>query len=135
MRATGEELEATPGIGPIIAESVSRFFADEENRAEVARLRELGVRFPSLQPVRASGEGPLAGKTFVLTGTLPGITRDQAKKRIEAAGGKVTSSVSKKTSYVVAGEEPGSKLRKAQELGIEVVDAAGLEKLVGDGGP
>jgi DNA ligase (NAD+) len=80
--------------------------------------------------VRASQEGPLSGKTFVLTGTLPGLARDQAKARIEAAGGKVTSSVSKKTSYLLAGDEPGSKLRKAQELEIEVLDAEGFEKLL-----
>jgi DNA ligase (NAD+) len=82
--------------------------------------------------VRASQEGPLSGKTFVLTGTLAGLTRDQAKTRIEAAGGKVTSSVSKKTSYLIAGEEPGGKLRKARELGIEILDAGGLEKLLSD---
>ncbi len=125
MEASSEELEAVEGVGPTIAESVSRFFADQDNRVEVARLRELGVRFPPVKRVRASQEGPLSGKTFVLTGTLPGLARDQAKARIEAAGGKVTSSVSKKTSYLLAGEEPGSKLRKAQELGIEVLDAAG----------
>jgi DNA ligase (NAD+) len=132
MQATSEELEAVQGIGPTIAESVCRFFADQDNRGEVSRLRELGVRFQRVKQVRASQEGPLEGKTFVLTGTLPGLTREEAKTRIEAAGGKVTSSVSKKTSYLVAGEEPGSKLRKAQELGIEILDAAGLEKLLGD---
>jgi DNA ligase (NAD+) len=129
-QATSEELEAVEGIGPTIAESVCRFFADEDNRGEVSRLRELGVRFQPVKQVRASQEGPLEGRTFVLTGTLPGLTREEAKTRIEAAGGKVTSSVSKKTSYLVAGEEPGSKLRKAQELGIEILDAAGLEKLL-----
>jgi len=130
MEASSEELEAVEGVGPTIAESVSRFFADQDNRAEVSRLRELGVRFQPVKRIRASGEGPLSGKTFVLTGTLPGVTREEAKRRIEAAGGKVTSSVSKKTSYLVAGEEPGSKLRKAQELEVEITDAAGLEKLL-----
>jgi DNA ligase (NAD+) len=130
MQASSEELEAVEGVGPTIAESVFRFFADEDNRAEVARLRELGVRFQPVKRVRASQEGPLSGKTFVLTGTLPGLARDQAKARIEAAGGKVTSSISKKTSYLLAGEEPGSKLRKAQELEIEVLDAEGFEKLL-----
>lgn len=134
MQASSEELEAVEGVGPIIAESVSRFFADEEHRAEVSRLRELGVHFQAVKRVRASQEGPLSEKTFVLTGTLPGLTREEAKARIEAAGGKVTSSVSKKTSYLLAGEEPGSKLRKAQELGIEILDAAGLEKLLLRGG-
>jgi DNA ligase (NAD+) len=131
MEASSDELEAVEGIGPTIAESVSRFFADEDNRAEVSRLRELGVHFPPVEQVRAPQEGPLTGKTFVLTGTLPGLTREEAKTRIEAAGGKVTSAVSKKTSYLLAGEEPGSKLRKAQELGVEILDAAGLEKLLG----
>jgi DNA ligase (NAD+) len=130
MNASSQELEAVEGVGPTIAESVSRFFADEDNRAEIARLRELGVRFPALKRVRADQAGTLSEKTFVLTGTLPGLTREEAKARIEAAGGKVTSSVSKKTSYLIAGEEPGSKLRKAQELGIAVLDAAGLEKLL-----
>jgi DNA ligase (NAD+) len=133
VEASSEELEAVEGIGPTIAESVSRYFADEENQTEVARLRELGVRFQAVKRVRASQEGPHSGKTFVLTGTLPGLTRDEAKRRIEAAGGKVTSAVSKKTSYLVAGEEPGSKLRKAQDLGIEILDAAGLEKLLPSG--
>jgi DNA ligase (NAD+) len=130
VEASSEELEAVEGIGPIIAESVSRFFADEENCGEVARLRELGVRFPRVERDRVRRDGSLSGETFVLTGTLPGLTRSEAKARIEAAGGKVTSSVSKKTSYVVAGEEAGSKLRKAQELGVEILDAAGLEKLL-----
>jgi DNA ligase (NAD+) len=135
MAASPEELEAVEGVGPAIAESVSRFFADEENRAEVARLRELGVRYQPVKRVRAPREGRLSGKSFVLTGTLPGLPREEARARIEAAGGKVTSSVSKKTSYLVAGEEPGSKLRKAQELGIEILDAAGLEKLLEAGSP
>lgn len=133
MEASAEELEGVEGIGPTIAESVSRFFADQDNRAEVGRLRVLGVRFPPVKQIRASEEGPLSGKSFVLTGTLPGLARDKAKTRIEAAGGKVTSSVSKKTSYLVAGEEPGSKLRKAQELGVEVLDAAGLMRLLNGG--
>jgi DNA ligase (NAD+) len=122
------------GIGLVIAESVARFFADPRNRAEVERLRACGVQWPK-GTARAArrGEGPLAGKTFVLTGTLPGLSRDEATERIEAAGGKVTSSVSKKTSFVVAGEEPGSKLRKAQELGVTVLDAAQLERLLRDG--
>ena len=133
MEATQEELEAVPGVGPTIAESVARFFHDRHNRAEVARLRELGVRWK--QPARKRrGEGRLAGKTFVLTGSLAGMTREEAKVRIEAEGGRVSSSVSKKTDYVVAGEEPGSKLRRAQELGIEILDEAGLGRLLEGGG-
>jgi DNA ligase (NAD+) len=135
MEASAEEFEGVEGIGPTIAESVSRFFADQDNRAEVGRLRDLGVRFPPVKQIRASSEGPLSGKSFVLTGTLPGLAREEAKTRIEAAGGKVTSSVSKKTSYLVAGMEPGSKLRKAQELKVEILDAAGLERLLNGGSP
>jgi len=129
VAADRERLEAVDGVGPILAESVVRFFADERNRAEVERMRELGVRWPKEAP-RRSGEGPLAGKSFVLTGTLPDWSRDEAKAKIEAAGGRVTSSVSKKTDYVVAGESPGSKLRKAEQLEIELLDQAGLEALL-----
>jgi DNA ligase (NAD+) len=132
IEASQERLEAVDGVGPILAESVVRFFADERNRAEVERMRELGVRWPKEAP-RKSGEGPLAGKSFVLTGTLPDWSRDEAKVKIEAVGGRVTSAVSKKTDYVVAGESPGSKLRKAEQLEIAVLDQAGLEKLLLDG--
>jgi DNA ligase (NAD+) len=129
MSATREELEAVPGIGPTIAESLAAFFAEERNRSEVERLLAHGVRFEASAP-RVAREGPLAGCSLVLTGTLEGLTRDEAKARIEAAGGRVTSSVSKKTSYVVAGKEPGSKLRKAEELEVEILDQAGLEALL-----
>jgi DNA ligase (NAD+) len=129
--ATDEQLLEVEGIGPTIAESVARFFADERNQNEIDRLRKLGVEPPAQTPrARRAEGGPLEGKTFVLTGTLAGITRDEAKQRIEAQGGKVTGTVSKKTSYVVAGESPGSKLEKANELGVEVLDQAGLEKLL-----
>jgi DNA ligase (NAD+) len=132
MAADAEQLTAVDGVGPVIAERVANFFADESHRAEVARFRELGVRWPATAP-RAAGaaaEGPLAGKTFVLTGTLPTLSRAEAEERIEAAGGSVTGSVSKKTSYVVAGEAAGSKLRKAAELGVPVIDEAQLLALL-----
>jgi DNA ligase (NAD+) len=131
LAATQEELEVIEGIGPTIAESLVRFFADERNATEVARLRELGVRWEKTEP-RPSGQGKLSGKTFVLTGTLTGTTRAAAKSRIQEAGGKVTSTVSKKTDYVVAGADPGSKLAKAQELKVEVLDEAGLAALLDD---
>jgi DNA ligase (NAD+) len=133
LAATREELEVIEGVGPTIAESVVCFFADERNAAEVARLRELGVRWEKSAPRRA-GQGRLAGKTFVLTGTLEGMSRAEAKSRIQEAGGKITSTVSKKTDYLVAGAEPGSKLAKARELEVEILDAAGLEKLLAGGG-
>jgi len=131
LAASREELEAVPGVGPTIAESVASFFADRRNREELERLRACGMRWERETP-RRRGEGPLAGKTFVLTGTLAGLPRAEAKSRIEARGGKVSGSVSKKTDYVVAGAEPGSKLERARELGVEVLDEAGLLALLGD---
>jgi DNA ligase (NAD+) len=130
--ASREQLEAIEGIGPTIAESVFRFFADPRNESEVERLRALGLRWKKTAPAAPRGEGPLAGSTFVLTGSLEDMTRSEAKRRIEERGGKVTSSVSKKTSYIVAGADPGSKLDKARELEVEVLDQAGLEKLLND---
>jgi DNA ligase (NAD+) len=131
LAAGSEELEATPGVGPVIAQSVAAFFADPRNRAEIERLCRLGVRFEKAPRRPKPGVGPLAGKAFVLTGTLPGWTRDEAKRLIEEAGGRVTASVSKQTDYVVAGESPGSKLRRAQELGVAVIDPAELRRLLG----
>ncbi len=129
--ASVEVLEEIEGVGPVIAKKVADFFADERHREELSRLRELGVRWPRTEPrPGAAREGPLAGKTFVLTGTLPTLSRTAASDRIEAAGGKVTGSVSKKTSYVVAGEAAGSKLAKARELGVAVLDEAGLLELL-----
>jgi len=126
MAASQDEIDAIEGIGPTIAESVARFFADPRNREEIERLRRLGVTWERGERRPRATDGPFAGKTVVLTGALSSMTREEAKERIEAAGGRVTSSVSKKTDFVVAGEDPGSKLRKAQELGVEVLDEAGL---------
>jgi DNA ligase (NAD+) len=123
--ATPESLAATEGVGPQIAESVSFFFSQPQNVRVVERLRALGVDLTAPLRERAQG-GPLAGKTLVLTGTLPTLTREEAAALIVEAGGKVGSAVSKKTAYVVAGEEAGSKLVKAQALGIPVIDEAGL---------
>jgi DNA ligase (NAD+) len=134
MAAPQEELEAIDGIGPTIAESVVRFFADERNRAEIARFVALGVRWPRGER-RKRGEGPLAGLTFVLTGSLPSLTRDEAKQRIEAAGGKVTNSVSKKTDFLVAGEDAGSKLAKARELDVPILDEPALLDKLSRKGP
>jgi DNA ligase (NAD+) len=102
--------------------------ADESMRQLIADLRASGLTFEEAGP--PPGEGPLAGKTFVLTGTLPDLTREQASERIMAAGGKVTGSVSKKTDYVVAGESAGSKLANAERLGVPVIDEAGLLELL-----
>jgi DNA ligase (NAD+) len=106
---------------------------DEQMLALIEDLRALGLRFE--QEGAPPGEGPLSGSTFVLTGTLPELTREEATERILAAGGRVTSSVSKKTDYVVAGESPGSKLEKAERLGVEVIGEEELLDLVGDAAP
>jgi DNA ligase (NAD+) len=120
LAATPEQIEATQGVGPKMAVKIAEQLADEKMRALIADLRAEGVVMELEGP--PPGEGPLAGKTFVLTGTLPDLTREQASERIVAAGGRVTSSVSKKTDYVVAGENAGSKLAKAESLGVAVLD-------------
>jgi DNA ligase (NAD+) len=130
LDATAEQIAETPGIGPVVARLIHDQLADEQLRALIGELRELGLRFEQEGP--PPGEGPLREKTFVLTGTLPDLTREQAQERILAAGGKVTGSVSRKTSYVVAGESPGSKLAKAEQLGVPVIDEAGLLALLDD---
>jgi DNA ligase (NAD+) len=129
MNATEAELLEVPDVGPVVASSVARFFAEPHTREVIAQLRAAGVRWKEGPPQRAP-VGRLAGKTFVLTGTLPTWTRDEAKERIEAAGGKVAGSVSGKTDYVVAGEEAGSKLDKARALGVAVIDEDGLQRLL-----
>jgi DNA ligase (NAD+) len=132
LAATPEQIAETQGIGPIVAQLIHDQFADEQMRALIEDLRGVGLRFE--QEGAAPGEGPLRDQTFVLTGTLPDLTREEATERIMAAGGKVTSSVSKKTSYVVAGASPGSKLAKAEKLGVAVLDEAGLLALLDGGG-
>ena len=133
MHASLEQLQAVPDIGPVVAQSIRTFFDQPHNREVVEQLRACGVYWDESAPADAAAPKPLAGKTFVLTGTLPHWSRDEAKARIEAAGGKVSGSVSKKTDYVVAGADPGSKLAKAQELGVTVIDEAELKALLGDG--
>jgi DNA ligase (NAD+) len=128
MAATPEQIAETPGIGPIVAQQIHDELADPQMRTLVEDLRALGLRLEEEGP--PPEEGPLAGKAIVLTGTLPTLTREQATERILAAGGRVTSSVSKKTDYVVAGESPGSKLEKAERLGVPVLDEPGLEALL-----
>ena len=127
MAASKEELERVDDVGPRVSEAILEFFAREKNRELVEHLRAAGVEMTAEKKQRST---QLADLTFVLTGTLPTLTRDEAKVRIEAAGGKVSGSVSKKTSYVVAGEEAGSKLDKAQALGVPVLDEAGLLKML-----
>jgi DNA ligase (NAD+) len=127
MKAKEEELLEVDEVGPRIAQSIAEFFQEPKNRELVERLRKAGLTFAGKKKERGS---KLAGKTFVLTGTLPRYSRDEAKKLIEDAGGKVTGSVSKKTDYVVAGDDAGSKLDKAKELGVKVIDEKGMGRLV-----
>jgi DNA ligase (NAD+) len=129
MAATPEQLLEVADVGPIVAQSIRTFFDQAHNREVVEQLRACGVVWEEGEPaVRAVL--PLAGKTFVITGTLPTLGRDEAKDLLEAAGAKVAGSVSKKTSYVVAGAEAGSKLDKARELGVPVLDEAGMKELL-----
>ena len=124
-----DRLQQVPDVGPVVAASILRFFAEPHNIEVIEQLRAAGVSWPEGEPV-AAASSPLAGKTFVLTGTLPTLTRDEAKDMIEALGGKVAGSVSKKTDYVVAGVEAGSKLDKAQALGLSILDEAQFRELV-----
>jgi DNA ligase (NAD+) len=129
MSADLQQLQQVPDVGPIVAQSIVDFFAEPHNREVVHALLRGGVQVPVAAPRVAAG-GRLAGKTFVLTGTLPSLSRDQAKVLIEAVGGKVAGSVSKKTDFVVAGADPGSKYDKAVALSIPVLDQAGLLELL-----
>jgi len=131
MDAGQETLTTVRDVGPVLAESIARFFAEPHNRQVIAALRAAGVRWSESAP-GAPTAGPLAGVTFVLTGTLPTLTRDEAKAMIEAAGGKAAGSVSAKTRYVVAGADAGSKLDRARELGVEVIDEEALVRLLAD---
>jgi DNA ligase (NAD+) len=128
MNASGEELEEVDEVGPRIADSIVEFFREPRNRELVKRLEKAGLTLSGVKKLRGT---KLAGKTFVLTGTLSQYTRDQAKKMIEDAGGRVSGSVSKKTDYVVAGSDAGSKLEKAKELGVAVIDEKEMERLAG----
>jgi DNA ligase (NAD+) len=127
--AGADQLLACEDVGEVIARSIVQWHGDPANRALLKRLRQAGVNFRSANFQTSAAAGPLAGKTLVLTGTLPNLTREDATAKIEAAGGKVSSSVSKKTDYVVAGADAGSKLDKARKLGVKVIDEAALAAL------
>ena len=132
----GEALKATEtiiaGVGETVARSIITWCSDPAHRELLERLAAAGLTVEETAPAPVESSGALAGKTFVLTGTLPTLSRDDARGRIEAAGGKVTGSVSAKTAYVVAGEEAGSKLDKARELGVALLDEAGLLALLAE---
>ena len=129
-KASEEDLNAVEGIGPEIAHSVFEWFHDKENLKLLKKLAKAGVRMKD-DEVAAPLEGPLSGQAIVLTGGLESMSRDQAQKAAEEAGARVVSSVSKKTSFVVAGENPGSKFDKAQSLGVEIVDEKEFLKRLG----
>lgn len=129
MRGSQEELEAIEGIGPIVADSVVHFFNQDRNRRMIQQILDSGVKIETSAKKKSDR---LKDKVFVLTGTLQGYTRSQAKERIEAAGGKVSGSISGNTDYLVTGKSPGSKLSKANALGLEIIDEAMLKKLLGD---
>jgi DNA ligase (NAD+) len=131
MAASQEELEDVPDVGPIVATHIRTFFDQEHNREVIADLLDQGLRWPNPEKRSTLSASPLEKRTLVLTGTLSRMSRDEAKRLIQAAGGKVVGSVSKNTDFLVAGENPGSKLQKAQELGIDILDEDGLAQLLG----
>ncbi|MDH3688911.1 MAG: NAD-dependent DNA ligase LigA [Gammaproteobacteria bacterium] len=132
MSASEESLQQVADVGPVVAHSIHAFFDQPHNGDEVERLKQLGVHWPESVPSGTAGDGRLAGKVFVLTGTLKAMTRDQAKQDLRQAGAKVTSSVSSTTDFVVAGTDPGSKLRKAESLGVTILDEAALLRLLNE---
>jgi DNA ligase (NAD+) len=132
MQADAAVLQQVNDVGPVVAQSVVQFFAEAHNADVIRELRHLGVTWAEHAARAAPATGKLSGKVFVLTGTLPRLTREDAQARIEAAGGKVSGSVSRKTDFVVVGDEPGSKYTKAVELGIEILDESGLLKLLSE---
>ena len=127
--ASADRLLQVEDVGEAIGRSVERWFADNRNRRLIERLRSAGLNLDSALYAPASAVGALTGKTFVLTGTLPSLTREEAAARIEALGGRVTSSVSKKTDFVLAGTDAGSKLEKAQKLGLRIIDEEEFRRL------
>ncbi|HSS46591.1 MAG TPA: NAD-dependent DNA ligase LigA [Burkholderiales bacterium] len=132
MQANAETLLQVQDVGPVVAQSIAQFFAERHNREVIKQLRGCGVTWSEDKGAPTTTAGAVNGKTFVLTGTLPRLMREEAKERIEALGGKVSGSVSGKTDYVIAGADPGGKLAKAQELGVKILDEAGLRKLLGE---
>ena len=130
LAASPEQILETPGIGPILADTIAETLSDDAMRELIERLRRHGLKMDEEGPAPEQLDGPLKDRTLVLTGTLPNLTREEATERIEGAGGKVTGSVSKKTDYVVAGEDPGTKLAKAEKAGTEILDEGGLLKLL-----
>jgi DNA ligase (NAD+) len=134
MAASEQEIQQVQDVGPVVAAQVAAFFASEEHRRVISALREKGVTWPDVERPGGSAQ-PFAGRTFVITGTLSSMTREAAQEALIARGAKVASSVSRKTSFLVAGAEAGSKLAKAEQLGVPVLDEAQFLKLLESGGP
>ena len=132
MEADEESLQTVQDVGPIVASRIHSFFAEKHNQTVIKSLIDSGLTWQETKSSTKAADGPLSGKTFVLTGTLSNMTRDEAKDKIQAAGGKVTGSVSKKTNFVVYGDNAGSKLAKAQNLGVETIDEDALQKILPD---
>ncbi len=127
MQASTEELESIPDVGPVVAQHIRTSFAQPNNKKIIQSLRASGINWPN---VKTNEVQPLKGKTFVITGTLDNMKRDEAKQKLQALGAKVSSSVSKKTDYVVAGSDPGSKADKARELNVDILDETMFESLL-----
>jgi DNA ligase (NAD+) len=134
MQADRPELETVPEVGPEVAGAIVRFFDQPEVRDLVQRLRESGVKMESEAPALTEQVEAVADKTFVITGTLPSLKRSKAKKMLQDAGARVTSSVSGNTDYLVVGADAGSKLDKARKLGVELLDESDLLRMLGEGG-
>ncbi|TDJ35641.1 MAG: NAD-dependent DNA ligase LigA [Gammaproteobacteria bacterium] len=132
MEADEQGLQTVSDVGPVVASRIHSFFAEKHNQEVIKSLIDSGLTWKETKPSPNTADGPLSGKTFVLTGMLSSMTRDEAKEKIQAAGGKVTGTVSKKTDYVVYGDKAGSKLTKAQNLGIETIDDASFQKILSD---
>jgi DNA ligase (NAD+) len=135
QKATTEKLQEIHEIGPEIAASVESFFQEQRNLAVIQRMKELGVRVQEIKQSSNSAGQTLSGKIFVLTGTLEGMTREEAKQKIESLGGRVTSSISKQTDYVVMGKDPGSKLDRATTLGVMILNEEEFTLLSQKGDP
>ena len=127
MAAGEDDLQAIDGIGPVMAQYIRHFFMDDANRAVIAALQAAGIHWPAVEAPVIAADSPLSGKTVVITGTLPTMTRDEAAAHVARLGGKTSSAVSKKTDYLLAGDKAGSKLEKAQSLGVAIIDEAQLK--------
>jgi DNA ligase (NAD+) len=132
--ATFDDIQQVRDVGPVVAAHVREFFDEERNRSVIQNLRAAGVRWPVIERAVAAGDGPLTGEVVVITGTLGSLSREEARAAARAAGATVTDSVSKKTTLLVVGAEAGSKLRKAQDLGVRIEDETGFLALLGRGG-